>query len=80
MGEGAYSFVGRRTHSLLALLIRPLITHPFRDGAPFLLLIETPPTFGSSFRFFLHITHTNCLLILGIGGEGSPRSCHNQDM
>ena len=28
----------------LALVISPLTTRPFRDGAPFLLLIETPPT------------------------------------
>ena len=33
------------------------------DGAPFLLLIETPPPFGHSLRF-LHILHRNCLLIL----------------
>ena len=39
---------GGRTHLLLALVIRPLTTHPFRDGEPFLLLIETPPTFESS--------------------------------
>ena len=42
-----------RTPLLLALVIRPLPTHPFRDGAPlFLLLIETPPTFGRSLRLF----------------------------
>ena len=29
------------THLFLALVIRPLTTHPFRDGAPFLLLIDT---------------------------------------
>ena len=27
-----------RTHVLLALVIWPLTTHPFRDGAPFLLV------------------------------------------
>ena len=39
--------------------------HPFRDGAPLLplLIVETPPTFGRSLRFF-HILHRNCLLIL----------------
>ena len=31
-------------------------TNALRDGAPFLLLIETPPTFGRSVRF-LHILH-----------------------
>ena len=39
---------GRGTHVLLALVIVPLTMHPFRDGAPFLLLIETLPTFGRS--------------------------------
>ena len=34
----------------------PLTTHPFRDGAPFLLLVETPPTFGRSLRFCPYIT------------------------
>ena len=36
------------THLLLVIVICPLTTQPFRDGAPFLLLIETPPTFGCS--------------------------------
>ena len=51
--RGSYARVGavvpqgeRRTHFLLALVIGPLTTHPFRDGAPLLLLIETPRTFG----------------------------------
>ena len=48
---------------LLALVIRRLTTHPFRDGAPFLPLIETPPTFGRSLSVF-HILHRNFLLIL----------------
>ena len=39
---------GGRTHSLLALVMSPSTTHPFRDGAPFLLLIETPPTLRRS--------------------------------
>ena len=43
---------GGRTHLLLALIIGPLTTHPFRDGAPFLLLLKTLPTFGRSVRFF----------------------------
>ena len=54
--------MGGRTHLLLALVIGPLITHLFRDGAPFLLLIETPLTFGHSLCFF-HQLHRNCLLI-----------------
>ena len=68
MGVGAGIRRGRgggggRTHLLLALVIRPLTTHPSRDAALFLLPIETPPTFGSSLRF-LHILHKNCLLML----------------
>ena len=38
---GAYSFVDCLSHVTLA-------AHPFRDGAPFLLLRETPPTLGRS--------------------------------
>ena len=37
---------------MLPLVIWPWTTHPFRDGAPFLLLTETSPTFGRSVRFF----------------------------
>ena len=47
---------GGRTHLLLASVISPLTTHPFRDGAPLLLLMETSPTVGGSLRFF-HISH-----------------------
>ena len=32
---------GRRVYLLLTSLICPVTTHPFLDGAPFLLLIET---------------------------------------
>ena len=46
-----------RTHLLLVFVIRPFTTHPFRDGAPFLLLVETPPTFGRSLRSF-RLLHT----------------------
>ena len=34
--------------------------HPFRDGAPFLLLVETPPAIGRSLRCFL-ILHYVCV-------------------
>ena len=54
-GGGAYSFVACLSHMT--------INHAVRDGAPFLLLIETPPTFGRSLRFF-HTLHKNCSLIL----------------
>ena len=43
---------GRAYSLLLGLVLRPLTTHPFQDGAPFLLLIETPPTCGRSLRCF----------------------------
>ena len=36
---------GEGTRLLLALDNGPLTMRPFRDGAPFLLLIETPPTY-----------------------------------
>ena len=36
---------------LLSFVARPLITHPFRDGAPFLLLTETLLTFRCLSRF-----------------------------
>ena len=54
---------GGRTHSLLALVVWPLTTRPLRDGASFLLIIETPPTFRRSLRFF-HTLHRNLLHIL----------------
>ena len=38
---------GGGTHFLLALVIGPLTTPPFRDGAPFPLLVEAPPTRGA---------------------------------
>ena len=46
-----------RTRLLLDLVLSPLTTHPFRDGAPFLLLTETPPTFGCLFTLLPRITH-----------------------
>ena len=42
---------GGGTHLLLALVLGPLTTHPFRDGAPFLPLTETPPIFERSWSF-----------------------------
>ena len=68
-GGGGVTFQGGggggqgHTHLLVDLVTRPLTTHPFRDGAPFLLLIETPPTFGRSERLF-HIPRNTVLLIL----------------
>ena len=41
---------GERIHLFLAFVIWPLTTQTFRDGAPFLLLVETPPTVGLSLR------------------------------
>ena len=63
---------------LLAIVIRPLTTQPFRDGAaPFLLIIETPPTFGPSFYPFPYtrVSHKNCLLVLSREGGGVPSLC-----
>ena len=40
-----------------------MTAYPFQGGAPFLLLTETPPTFGRSIRFF-HILREYFLLIL----------------
>ena len=45
--------------------IRPLTSQPFRDGAPFLLLLDTPPPLGLKFRF-LHNLDKNLLLILSL--------------
>ena len=48
-----------------------LATLPFRDGAPFLLLIEPPPTIWRSLRFFhmLHLKKNACLIpVLRWGG------------
>ena len=50
------------THLLLAFVIRPLTTHPFGDGARFLLQTETPPTFGRSFRV-VHILPSFVVLL-----------------
>ena len=47
---GAYSFVDCLSHVTLA-------THPFRDGAPFLFLLETSSTFGRSLRLLSHVLH-----------------------
>ena len=57
---------GGRTPLLLAVVIWPLTTHPFREGEPFLLLIKTPATFGRPWRFFymLHRNYSEYLLIL----------------
>ena len=55
-GAGREGGRGGRTHLLLALVIWPLTTHPFRDGAPFLPLIETPLAIWALIRFF-HILH-----------------------
>ena len=53
--EGDHVKGGRRSHLLLALVVRRLTT-PFRDETPFLLLliIQQPPAFrfGRSLRFF----------------------------
>ena len=51
-------YIVRRTTSSLLLFVAclrshlTLTAHAFRDRPPFLLLIETPSTFGRSLRFF----------------------------
>ena len=37
---------------LLAFVVRPLVMHPFRDGAPLVLLTETPSTSRRSLSVF----------------------------
>ena len=61
-GVRAYSYVARLSrltidHASLSRWSTVSTTHFFRDGAPFLLLTETPPTVGRSLRCF-HILHT----------------------
>ena len=51
-GGGSRSGGGRRAHFDLNFVVRLLTTHPFGDGAPFLLVIEVPTPFGRSLRFF----------------------------
>ena len=68
--------MGGRTHLLLALAIRPLTTHPFRDGATFLPLTTTTPTFGRPVRFFhiLYLYFFACLMkVFTEGREGGVR-------
>ena len=60
-GEGRGMEGRGRTHLLLALVIWPLTTHPFRDGAPFLLLRETPPTFGVCYASSVYYIQIVCL-------------------
>lgn len=63
---------GDRTNFLLVLVVWPLTTHAFRDGALFLPHIETPPIFGLSSRLFhtslkilLHISSPPCFTVCG---------------
>ena len=53
MGEGrGEGGGGRGLFGLLALVVCPLNTHPFRDEALFLLVLEIRSTFGRSFTGF----------------------------
>lgn len=47
-GIGLQPRLGGRIRLLHAFAIGPLTTHPVREGAPFLILAETSPTFGCS--------------------------------
>lgn len=53
----------RRAYLLLVVGIRPSTTHLFRDGPPYLLLVEAPPTFVCSLRLS-YILHRHFLFIL----------------
>lgn len=57
------------THLLLALVLWQLKTHPGRDGAQFLSLVETAPAFGGSVHFY-HVLHEEKL---PTRAEGSRR-------
>ena len=62
---------GGRTHLLLALVIRPLTTHPFRDGAaPPLLLIETYNIWGVHDVLFIYVWHRKNNVLSCRGGGG----------
>ena len=83
--------VGGHTQLLLALVIWPLNTHPFRDEAPFLLLRETPPTVECSLRCYCtrYITCMrfaaltpflfHCLGPPSTSQDGDRFSCHDLD-
>ena len=65
--------------SCLPFVVWPFATpHPFRDGAPSLVVIEAPPTFWSSLRL-LDMLRFCCLLVLSrscvafVGHRLSPR-------
>ena len=63
---------GEFTLLLSSLVIRPLITHPLQDGATFLLLVDTPPTFGRSLRLLL-IYFPATVSLIGGGGKRSMK-------
>lgn len=52
-----------RTHLLLAFFIWPSTKHSFRDGALFLIITQTLPTFGRSLRFSMHYTKASTLCV-----------------
>ena len=54
----------------------PLTTHPFRDGTPFLLLIELPPTLGRSLRCY-HIYYVHIVLLILPPSCFTARGHHN---
>ena len=65
---GEYSFVA------CLWSFEPLTTHPFRDGAPFPHLIETPPISGRSERFFHILREENDYLISFLFARSWPPS------
>ena len=59
-GEGGEGAGAGASHLLLALVIWPLTTHPFRDGAAFLLLIETQKL-GPHYVVFIYDMKPVCI-------------------
>ena len=52
------------TRLLTSLVMSPLTSHPFRDGAPFSFQTKKPPTFGRSSRHYYVLYITDCLSCL----------------
>ena len=55
---------------LLDIILRPLTSHPFRDGTPFQLLTEKHPTIGPALRFFMPVFINLFFSGGGIAGGG----------
>lgn len=56
-GGDRYSFVA------CLIVVWPMTTHPFGDGAPSLLLVKTPATFGLPMVSSMYLRY--CIQLLG---------------